>query len=77
MSELPETRIALLENNQRIMSQEISEIKEIVTKFDEKLDKALEKKANVWVETAFTWLLYTIAGFIVGAFMYLILKSKI
>lgn len=76
MSELPETRIAVLEANQTTMSKEITEIKEIVQAFDAKLDKALEKKANVWVETAFTYLLYTIAGIIISAFMYLIIKTK-
>lgn len=50
------------------------EIKQMIYDMGEKLDKSLEKKADLWVEKAFTWLLYTIGGFIVAAFMYLILK---
>jgi hypothetical protein len=45
--------------------------------FELKLDKALEGKANVWVEKAFSWLLYSIGGIIVAALMYTILKTKI
>ena len=43
----PEIKIALLEQNQATMANEISEIKEIVKSFDAKLDKALEKKADI------------------------------
>ena len=57
-----ETRIALLEQSQTAMSKEISEIKKIVSGFDEKLDRALDKKANKWVERVLIW-----AGVTVGA----------
>ena len=41
------------------------------------IEKALESKAGIWVEKAFTWLLYTIGGILVASLMYLILKFKI
>ena len=72
--ELPETRFALLELNQKTMSDEITDIKNIVMAFDAKLDKALEKKANVWVEDAMRYVIYTCAGIILSALMYLIIK---
>jgi len=63
----PEQKIAVLEANQKNMSQEISEIKEIVKAFDEKLDKALEKKADIWVEKAISWFSYTVVGVVLLA----------
>ena len=61
-AESQETKIAVLENNQKTMSKEITEIKDIVLKFDEKLDKALEKKANKWTESVIVWFIATVAA---------------
>lgn len=74
MAESELTRLALLESNQKTMSNEISEIKKIVESFDAKLDKALEKKANVWVEDAMKYIIYATAGIIITAIMYLVIK---
>ena len=70
-----ETRLALLEKSQADMSKEISEIKNIVKSFDEKLDKALEKKADVWVEKAISWAVYTIIGAFLMAILYIVIKK--
>ena len=75
MPESPETRIALLENNQDVIMEKLEDIIKRFDKFEEKLDKALEKKADVWVEKALSWLLYTVAGIIVLALMYLVIKK--
>lgn len=53
--ETEETRIALLEQNHQQMMEKIDTIIERFDKFEVKLDKALEKKANKWVETAMYW----------------------
>lgn len=66
---LLETKIAILEANQKNMSDDLSEIKEIVKAFDTKLDKALEKKADIWVEKAISWFSYTVIGVVVLALL--------
>lgn len=71
-----ETKFALLEKAQEIMSNEISEIKEIVKSFDSKLDKALEKKADIWVEKALSWVIYTILGAVLMALLYTVIKNN-
>ena len=68
------TRTALLENNHEVVMNEIKEIKELIEKIDKKMDKALEGKANIWVENALTYGLYSVAGIMIAAFMYLIIK---
>lgn len=70
-----ETKFALLEIKQENMSQDIDEIKSIVKTFDEKLDKALEKKADIWVEKAFTWTTYLVMGAVITALVYLVIKQ--
>lgn len=77
METTPETRIALLENNHDMLMDKMEDIITRFDRFEEKLDRALEKKADVWVEKALSWLLYTVAGVIVVSFMYLILKVRI
>jgi adenylosuccinate synthase len=51
-----------------------SELKTMIVEMRIGVKEAMEKKAGVWVEKAFTWLLYTVAGIIVGTAMYLIIK---
>ena len=46
-----------------------------IDKLDKKLDQALEKKANVWVETAFTYMLYTVGGILLTSLIYLVIKK--
>lgn len=70
-----QTKLALLEQAQKTMSDEISEIKEIVKNFDQKLDKALEKKADVWVEKAISWAIYTVVGIVLSAMVYLVINK--
>ena len=77
MEQSPETRIALLESNHNQLMDKIEEIFARFDKFEEKLDKALEKKADVWVEKAISYVLYTVAGIVIGAMMYLIIKYKL
>lgn len=71
-----ETKFALLETKQESMSQDIEEIKYIVKSFDEKLDKALEKKADYWVERAMTWFIYLVMGAVITALVYLVIKQQ-
>ena len=75
MSKTDETRISLLENNHQQTMEKFDDIITRFDKFEEKLDKALEKKANVWVETAFTWVLYSMGGIVLTALMYLIINK--
>lgn len=70
-----QTKLAVLEERQQTMSDEISEIKEIVKSFDQKLDKALEKKADVWVEKAISWAIYTVVGIVLSAMVYLVINK--
>ena len=55
MPESQEVAIAKLQENMTFMKQEISDIKEIVKGFDTKLDEALRKKADKWVEKVLIW----------------------
>lgn len=84
----PEIRIALLENNHKNLmdklddfketeSEHHEEIKALILDFKKEVKEALDKKANIWVEKAFSWVLYSIGGIIIGALMYLIIKFKI
>jgi ribosomal silencing factor RsfS len=84
----PETRIALLENNHKNLmdklddfkekeSEHHEEIKALILDFKEEVKEALDKKANVWVEKAFSWVLYSIGAIIISAIMYLIVKFKL
>ena len=50
--------IAVLQNKQINMGDAISRIESMVVAFDTKLDKALEGKANKWVEKA-------VSGFVI------------
>lgn len=74
MEQSQETRIALLEQHNETIMEKIDAIIEQLNHFEEKLDKALDKKADVWVEKALTWFLYAVAAILVGAFMYLVIK---
>ena len=88
MSENLETKVAILETQTSNIMEKLEEfqtdnkeqhqaITRALENFELKLDKALEGKANVWVEKAFSWLLYTVGGFIVSAIMYTIIKYKL
>lgn len=59
-----------------------------IDKLDKKLDQALDKKAdkesvdkievgkaNLWVETAFTYMLYTVGGILLTSLIYLVIKK--
>lgn len=54
--------IATLTANQENIMEKLEELVKRFDSFEEKLDKALEKKANVWVEKFMVW-----AGIIIGA----------
>lgn len=60
----PETRERLvkLETNHNNIMEKIEEILKRFDNFETKLDCALEKKANVWVEKVIVWL-----GIFIGA----------
>lgn len=62
----PETRerIKALEINQQNVMQEIQEIKQMIKDLGTKIDCALDKKADRWVEKV----LWTVIGFIVTGF---------
>lgn len=86
MEQSPETRIALLESNHRTLMDKLDdfkfvenehheEIKQIILDFKADVHEALKEKANVWVEKAFTYVLYTVGGIILTAIMYLIIKK--
>jgi len=73
--ESQETRIALLENNHKNVMEKFDDMFERFDKLEEKLDKALKGKSDIWVERAFTWVIYTVAGILITALMYLIINK--
>lgn len=68
-------RIILLENNHQTLMDRLNDIIDRFDKFEQKLDKALEKKADVWVEKALSWAIYLVAGIVIGALIYLVIKK--
>ena len=74
-------KIALLEQNHLQMMEKLNEYqqenRDQHKELKDMIEKALESKAGIWVEKAFTWLLYTVAGIVVTSLMYLIIKFKI
>ena len=88
MSELPETKIAVLEANHNNLMDKINDLKEtesqhheeikaLILDFKQEVKDSLDNKSDIWVEKAFTWVLYSIGGIILAAFMYLIIKFKL
>ena len=86
MTDSAEVKLALLENNQKIIMEQFRQFDEnntkaheqmldIFTKLEEKIDKALEKKADVWVEKAVSWAAYTIIGIVLIALVYLVIQK--
>jgi len=65
--------IAILKNNQDNMDKNIKEIKTLVISFDNKLDIALEKKADKVIvdkiQDDIRWVTYTIIGFVILAIL--------
>lgn len=66
MKETQEIEIALLKQNQQTIMEKLVEFQEsnreqhediraLLKSMEDKLDRALEKKANKWVETGFIW----------------------
>lgn len=83
----PETkeRLAILETNQKnMMDKLIESIKDnkeshegiinMIVGIEAKLDKALEGKANKWVERVLTWLGISIGGGLISYLGYLLIK---
>lgn len=88
LSTKSETKIALLEQQATILMEQFkqysednkvqhNELKDLIAEIRVDVKEAMAKKSDIWVEKAFTWLLYTVAGIIVGALMYLIIRYKI
>jgi hypothetical protein len=73
----PETRERLkaLEVNQTNLMQEIQEIKQMIEKLGLKLDCALDKKADKWVQSLVTWFLYIVAAGFLGVLGTLIYQA--
>lgn len=74
MSNTDKERILVLEANQKNIMEKIDSIIERFDRFEEKLDCALEKKANKWVENAISWTAYTVIGAVLLAGVYLVIK---
>jgi hypothetical protein len=62
-------KIVKLETMMEQNVREHREIKEMLVKFNDKLDEALELKADRWVQVAMTWLIYSIIGGLMTAFI--------
>lgn len=73
----PETRERLkaLEITQNNIMEKLDNIVTAISNLEAKIDKALDKKANVWVETAFTYMLYTTGGIVLSAILYLVINK--
>lgn len=73
-----ETRIAILETNHENLMNKIEEILTRFDKFEQKLDCALEKKADKTdvdkLETNQRWVVLTIVGAVILAVLNLVLK---
>jgi len=67
-------RIAILETNHKNIMEKIEEILEKVDNLEKKLDCALDKKANIWVEKVLIWLGIIIGTGILGYIGSLIIK---
>lgn len=71
-------RILTLEINQRIMAENISEIKKEVKEINEKFDVMIEKMekkfAAKWVEWVIKWLVWIILCWFASALLTLILR---
>jgi hypothetical protein len=73
--ELLTIKIALLEQNHRNLMEKIEEILIRFDKFEEKLNCALAKKADIWVEKALSWTAYTVVGAVLLALIYLVVNK--
>lgn len=73
----PETRerLTALETNEKNVMQELQDIKQMIKDLDSKLDCALEKKADRWVEKVLTWVGALIGASIVGTAIWVITEA--
>lgn len=68
-------RILTLENNHNNLMDKLDDILDKFNEFELKLDKALEKKADVWVEKAVSWAIYLVVGILITSITYLVIKK--
>ena len=68
-------RLAVLETKQCDIMDKLDNILERFEEFEAKLDKALEKKANKWVETYTIWFLVFFATGVLGYIGSVLLKA--
>ena len=57
----------------QLLKDHINEEAAIWNRIDNKLQEKLEMKANVWVEDAFRYALYTVAGILILALLSLVI----
>lgn len=76
LRESQETRIALLEQHNKNIMDKFEEVFKRFDTLDERLESALNKKADVWVEKAVSWAGYTIIGSVILALLALIIELK-
>lgn len=72
-------QLSLFEQQQIIMKEELTEIKDSVKAMDRKLDtiteKLADKYASKWVESAMKWLITAICWWVVTAVLALVLNK--
>lgn len=68
-------QIAVLSTNHCNIMEKLDEIVDRFNNFENKLDKALEKKADVWVEKAVSWAGYTVVGSVILALLALVITK--
>ena len=82
------TKMELMAKDVEYLKGEVGEIKQLLKehtieesqmwdKVFKAIDTKMETKANVWVEKAFSWGLYTVAGVLLLALLGLIIKVSI
>lgn len=73
-SKSTEVRVAVLESEHQNIMEKFEELIKRFDSFEEKLDKALEKKADKWVEKLIIWLGIFIGTSLLSYLGYLIVK---
>lgn len=65
------------EQHSAIMQSQVDfhiEMKQTLKEMGEKLDAALDKKANKWVEDGFKYVIYAVCGAVLTGLLYLVIK---
>jgi len=82
-----DTKIAILEENHKTIMEQFKTFNEEnakqhqamldgFQKLEDKIDEALSRKADVWVEKAVSWFIYLVMGIVLTGVVYLVISTK-